>query len=150
MLSYRPITNLRSLSDKKNFYPLINALKEELLTDEDLTERYGVICGCAIYFSIEEKEYVSYLGLKSDHGDVLENILDNTDISVSLIDDENTLFGFITDKNYFLDRRVAAIIHKQFLINLGNVRAADNIKGRLHSFEVSWADCAMSIPDSDL
>lgn len=116
MLTNQPVTNLFFTHREKGLREaLVIASETELVKDGVLDPRTGDICGCAIYYKTNKGDEIIYAtGYYSSHGDISCYDLEGEPVDISLTDDENTRYGFITNTGFFLNRKLAKKSYAQF------------------------------------
>lgn len=141
MLSNQPVTNLFFTYRDKGPHETLKIAKDnevELNKFGVLDPRTGLICGCAVYYKTPQGDEIIYAtSFYSSHGDM--NICDikRDEINISLTDDENTVYGFITDTGYFLNRELAKKSYRFFCL-LNNFEMKKPEMEKLYSYDVNW------------
>jgi hypothetical protein len=139
MLSNQPVTNLFfTYRDKGLHEALIIATEEVLVKDGVLDPRTGDICGCAVYYKTSKGDEIIYAtGYYSSHGDISHYDVEGEPINISLTDDENTMYGFITNTGFFLNRKLAKKSYVQFCARK-EIGMKNPEKDILISYDVNW------------
>lgn len=129
--------------------------------EEEVTiEKFGRVIGTALYFYgkrqlTQEEEEARYKGqvfevsqecrllvaVPGAPHDYLLSYLSNSEMQYcSVFDNVDTRYGFFTDKNYFVDRFIAAKLYKEFLKNEKREQDLHKLENvySLNSYHVNW------------